>query len=729
MAELQGHIENIPYFDEESGFAIVRLRVRGSRDLVTCVGSMAAPIPGEMLSMEGEWINHPRYGRQFKADSCLTTAPASVQGIRKYLGSGLIKGIGPVMSRRIVGTFGADTLDIIDNDIGRLMEIPGIGEQRVGSIEKAWREQKEIRSVMIFLQGHGVSTAYAARIFKHYGKDSIRLVGENPYRLAMDIAGIGFLTADKIAGNMGFARDSHRRAEAGILYVLNQLADQGHVYYPERLLVDEACSMLDVESTLVETALGVLAEEKRIIRDTRTDSDQSAVYLPPFYQAETQAAERMKVLVGTARDSLGIDAGAAIAHAQKTMAVTLAPKQVEALQSSIKNKVLIITGGPGTGKTTILKAILNIHTGRTARVLLAAPTGRAAKKLSEATGREAKTIHRLLEFNGRRGGFQKTEDSPLECDMLVVDETSMIDIVLLYHLLKALPARATLILVGDVNQLPSVGPGMVLRDTIDSGVIPVVELNEIFRQARESSIIVNAHKINQGLSPDTEPQQEGLSDFYFIEQEEPEKVLDTLIRLVKERIPARFGLHPLYDIQVLTPMNRGTLGVSNLNNELQKVLNPGEHGVTRSGREFRINDKVMQITNNYDKEVFNGDIGRIVALGRDEQEIRVLFDDRLITYDYAELDELVPAYAVTVHKSQGSEYPAVVIPVLTQHYMMLQRNLLYTAVTRGRKLVVLIGTKKALAIAVKNNRTRQRFSLLKERLRGPGVPPHHSENL
>lgn len=718
MTELQGQIESITFFDEESGFTIARVKVRGSRDLVTCVGSMANPIPGEVLSMEGEWINHPRYGRQFRVDICRSTTPASVQGIQKYLGSGLIKGIGPVMSRRIVGTFGADTLDIIDNDIERLMEIPGIGEQRVRDIEKAWREQKEIRSVMIFLQGHGVSSAYAARIFKHYGKDSIKHVGENPYRLAMDILGIGFLTADKIAGNMGFAQDSPRRAEAGILYVLNQLADQGHVYYPGNLLVNEACSMLGVEPSLVEAAMDALAEEKRIIVDGSTSSGNTAVYLPPLYLAETQAAERMKVLVRTTRAVLRIDAGKAVARAQKALSITLAPKQAEALQSSIDNKVLIITGGPGTGKTTILKAILNIHAHRTARVLLAAPTGRAAKKLAEATGREAKTIHRLLEFNGRKGGFQKTAESPLECDMLIVDETSMIDVLLLHHLLKALPSRATLILVGDMNQLPSVGPGMVLRDTIDSGVIPVVELNEIFRQARESSIIVNAHRINQGMSPNTETPPEGLSDFYFIEQEEPEKALDTLVRLVKERIPARFGLHPLDDIQVLTPMNRGTLGVANLNSELQNVLNPREDGVSRSGREFRIDDKVMQITNNYDKEVFNGDIGRIVTIGRDDREIRVLFDDRLVTYEYAELDELVPAYAITVHKSQGSEYPAVVIPIMTQHYMMLQRNLLYTAVTRGRKLVVLIGTKKALAIAVKNNRTERRYSLLKQRLGG-----------
>lgn len=718
MAELQGNIENITFFDEESGFTIARVKVRGRRDLVTCVGSMANPIPGEVLTMQGEWINHPRYGRQFRVDAFRTTAPASVQGIEKYLGSGLIRGIGPVMSRRIVGTFGADTLDIIDNDIERLMEIPGIGEQRVRDIERAWREQKEIRSVMIFLQGHGVSSAYAARIFKHYGKNSIGLVGENPYRLAMDIPGIGFLTADKIAGNMGFAQDSPRRAEAGVIYALSQLTDQGHVYYPGDLLLVEASSMLGVEPSLVEAAMDTLAGEKRIIVDGATSPGHPAVYLPPLYLAETQAAERMKVLVRTARAPLRIDAGQAVARAQEALSITLAPKQAEALQSSMDNKVMIITGGPGTGKTTILKAILNIHAHRTARVLLAAPTGRAAKKLSEATGREAKTIHRLLEFNGRKGGFQKTAESPLECDMLILDEASMIDILLLHHLLKALPSLATLILVGDMNQLPSVGPGMVLRDAIDSGVIPVVELNEIFRQARESSIIVNAHLINRGMSPNTEAPREGLSDFYFLEQEDPEKALDTLVRLVKERIPARFGLHPLDDIQVLTPMNRGTLGVANLNSELQKALNPREDGLTRSGQEFRIGDKVMQITNNYDKDVFNGDIGRVAAIGGEDREIRVLFDDRLITYDYAELDELVPAYAITVHKSQGSEYPAVVIPVLTQHYMMLQRNLLYTAVTRGRKLVVLVGTKKALAIAVKNNRTERRYSLLKERLCG-----------
>ncbi|MDD5476447.1 MAG: ATP-dependent RecD-like DNA helicase [Syntrophales bacterium] len=716
MEELQGQIEKITFSDEESGFTIARVKVPGARETVTCVGSMSNPLPGEVLTMQGEWTTHPRYGRQFRIDTCRTTTPSSVQGIQKYLGSGLIKGIGPVMSRRIVGEFGKDTLDIIENDIERLLDIPGIGEHRIRVIERAWNDQKEIRSVMIFLQGHGVSSAWAARIFKQYGNEAIKLVGENPYRLAMDIMGIGFLTADKIAENMGFAKDSPRRAEAGVLYVLNQLTEQGHVFYPGSLLAREACSILGVEPYLVEAAMVKLSHEKRLIIDSATSPGDPAVYLPPLYQAETQAAESMKLLLGTPRKALRVNPGKALTSAQKALSIKLAPKQVQALQSSIENKVLVITGGPGTGKTTILKAILNIHAPRTAKVLLAAPTGRAAKKLSEATGREAKTIHRLLEFNGRKGGFQRNSDTPLECDTLIVDETSMIDIVLLHHLLKALPSGATLIMVGDMNQLPSVGPGMVLRDIIDSGTVPVVELNEIFRQARESSIIVNAHRINQGDLPDIEAGRDGLSDFYFIEQEDPEKALETLIRLVMERIPARFGLHPLDDIQILSPMNRGTLGVANLNRELQNVLNPREDGVSRAGREFRIDDKVMQITNNYDKEVFNGDIGRITTIKRDEQELRVLFDDRLIAYEYAELDELVPAYAVTVHKSQGSEYPAVVIPLLTQHYMMLQRNLLYTAVTRGRKLVVLIGTKKALAIAVRNNHTELRHSLFSSRL-------------
>ena len=720
LTDLQGQIENITYFNEETGYTIAKVKVAGNKDLVPCVGNLIRPTPGEVLSMKGEWINHEKYGRQFKISFSQTTTPASVHGIQKYLGSGLIKGIGPVMAKRIVAKFGKNTLEIIERSSERLAEIPGIGEGRIGMIRKAWQDQQEIREVMLFLQTHGVSTGFAAKIFKQYGNDAIGIVQENPYRLAKDIFGIGFLTADKVAEKMGFAKESLVRAEAGILYVLNQLAEQGHVYAPQPFLVEQSQAILGIGADIIEKAILNLVKEQMVTSEEKLGRDHQAIYLSHFYLAECQAAARLKALIPAPKQTRQIDAEKALDWVQEKLAITLAEKQLQAVKAAIENKLMIITGGPGTGKTTIINAIMKIYKTVKTTIFLAAPTGRAAKKMAESTGQEAKTIHRMLEFNFKRGGFQKNENSPLDCDILIVDEASMIDIVLMHYLLKAVPTRATLILVGDVNQLPSVGPGNVLKDIIASGVAPVVELNEIFRQAKESSIIVNAHRINQGLFPETKPASDAgtLSDFYFIQQEDPEKALETILNLVKARIPARFKLNPINDIQVLSPMNRGTVGVTNLNIELQKALNPGEGGVSRAGKTFRIHDKVMQIRNNYDKEIFNGDIGRIFHIDEEDQEIKVLFDERLVTYEFADLDELVPAYAVTVHKSQGSEYPAVVIPIMTQHYMMLQRNLIYTAVTRGRKLVVLVGTKKALAIAVKNNKTEQRYSLLKQRLMG-----------
>ena len=716
LTELQGLLEHITYFNEETGYAIIKVKAAGQKDLIACVGNLPRPTPGEILAMRGEWINHEKYGRQFKIVTCETKTPASVYGIQKYLGSGLIKGIGPVMAKRIVGKFGRKTLDVIEKDIDKLKDIPGIGAGRIGMIRQAWADQKEIRAVMLFLQTHGVSVGFAAKIFKQYGPEAIRIVQDNPYRLAADIFGIGFVTADKVAEKLGFPKESLVRAEAGLIYVLNQLADQGHVYVPQPVLVQEAMNILGVEAGLIEAALETLASARMIVVEDRADPAGRAVYSFPFYLAENQTAARLKALLAAPKQIRKIDTDKALAWVQEKLAITLAEKQLAAVRTAVENKVMVITGGPGTGKTTIINAILKIYGTVQTKILLAAPTGRAAKKMAEATGWGAKTIHRLLEFSPLQGGFQKNEHSQLDCDILIVDEASMIDILLMHNLLKAVPLRATLILVGDVNQLPSVGPGNVLKDIIDAGVAPVVELTEIFRQARTSSIIVNAHRINQGLLPETETAPGALSDFYFIHQEDPEKVLSMVLTMVKERIPKRFHLHAVNDIQVLSPMNRGVVGVTNLNVELQKALNPGTDEVSRGGNTFRNHDKVMQIRNNYEKEVFNGDIGRIFHIDREGQELKVHFDDRFVTYDFSELDELVPAYAVTVHKSQGSEYPAVVIPLLTQHYMMLQRNLIYTAVTRGRKLVVLIGTKKALAIAVKNNKQQQRYSLLKERL-------------
>jgi exodeoxyribonuclease V alpha subunit len=733
LAELQGQIERITYINEENGFTIARVKVYGQRDLVTVVGNLMAPSPGEILKMKGEWANHPKFGEQFKVVHYKSAVPASVYGIQKYLGSGLIKGIGPVMAKRIVQKFGKQTLDVIEKEIEKLAEVEGIGKKRIKMIKTAWDAQKEIRQVMLFLQTHGVSSGYATKIFKQYGQASIQVVKENPYRLATDIFGVGFVIADHIAEKLGFDKNSQLRAEAGILYVLHQLADEGHVYYPYEPLVKKCQEILQADRDVIVKAFGAIAvNEQIVIEDLNEDieafrENNKAVYLAKFHLCETHIAARLRTLVNVPKSIRKIDSDKAIEWVQEQLAITLADKQVEAIRSAVEDKVMVITGGPGTGKTTIINAILKIFSKLRVTIMLAAPTGRAAKRMSEATGHEAKTIHRMLEYSIQKDGFQKNEEHPLNCDLLVVDEASMIDTILMHHLLKAIAPRATFILVGDVNQLPSVGAGNVLKDIIASGAVPVVELNEIFRQARESLIIVNAHKINSGLLPSLKPSGSELDDFYFIEQEDPEEVLKIILNLVKERIPRRFKFDPAEDIQVLTPMHRGVVGAGNLNVELQRALNPGETGLVRGNVSFRVNDKVMQIKNNYDKEVFNGDIGRITRIDLEGQQASISFDGRSVDYDFSELDEIVLAYAVSVHKSQGSEYPAVVMPILTQHYVLLQRNLIYTAVTRGRKLVVLIGTKKALAIGVKNDKTQKRYTYLRYRLNEQRVPSfqHH----
>ena len=720
LTDLQGQIERITYTNEENGYTIAKVKVYGRRDLVTVVGNFMAPMPGEILKMQGEWANHPKFGEQFKVVYYKSLVPASVAGVEKYLGSGLIKGIGPVMAKRIVKKFEKETLDIIEQEVEKLTEVDGIGRKRIEMIKKAWADQKEIRQVMIFLQSHGVSSAYATKIFKTYGNESIEVVQENPYRLATDIFGIGFLTADRIAEKLGFAKDSELRAEAGILYVLHQLADEGHVYYPFQPLVNKCQEILEVDQEILSRALTSLNAEKKIVIDDlqekESKADYQAVYLAKFHLSETNIAARLKALINSPKSIRPIDPDKALKWVQKQLDITLASKQIDAVRRAVTDKVLVITGGPGTGKTTIVNAILKIFVKSGVKLLLAAPTGRAAKRMSEATGYEAKTIHRLLEYSIQKGGFQKNDQTPLRCDLLIVDEASMIDTILMHHLLKAIPPRATFILVGDVNQLPSVGAGNVLHDIIASGAVPVMELNEIFRQARESLIIVNAHKINQGLMPAFKPSGQKLADFYFIEHEEPEKVLGIILELVKERIPKRFGFDPIDDIQVLTPMHKGMVGAGNLNLELQNALNPGPDSLSRGGKNFRINDKVMQVQNDYEKEVFNGDLGRIVRINLEAQEVTIDFDGKKVPYDYPDLDEVVLAYAISIHKSQGSEYPAVVIPILTQHYVLLQRNLIYTAVTRGKKLVVMVGSKRALAIGIGNDKTRKRYTYLRNRL-------------
>ncbi len=733
-ATLSGQIERITFSNPENGFTIAKVKTSNRRDLVTVVGNLMAPTPGEVLEMKGEWSTHPKFGEQFKVADYKTVVPASVDGIKKYLGSGLIKGLGPVMAERIVAHFGKKSLDIIEHHIEKLSVVDGIGKKRLAMIRAAWEDQREIRDLMIFLQSHGVGSGHAVKIFKQYRSRAISVVRQNPYRLATDIFGIGFVTADAIAAKLGFDRNSPLRAGAGILYVLNQLADEGNMYYPYPTLLEKCAQVLGVDREVLLTALDTLVLERKIIIEDLSEplvesrENFKAVYLDRLHFGEVAVADRLNTLLTAPKDLRPIDSARAIEWVQQQLAIRLAADQVKAVRSALDDKLLVITGGPGTGKTTITHAILQIFSRLGARSLLAAPTGRAAKRMSEAAGHDAKTIHRLLEFSFQKGGFQRNSENPLDCQLLIVDEASMIDTLLMQALLGAVPPGATLILVGDANQLPSVGPGNVLGDIIASGVVPVVELKEIFRQAGASQIVVNAHRINNGMFPLIEPPADAAreSDFYFIQQEDPDRVLETILKLIGERIPhyfkkkrrpGRTGFDPLDDVQVLTPMHRGIVGAANLNERLQDALNPGENGLVRGQRGYRLGDKVMQIRNNYDKEVFNGDIGRIRTIDPVAQELTVSFDDRQVRYDFADLDEIVLAYAVSVHKSQGSEYPAVVIPVLTQHYVLLQRNLIYTAITRGRELVVLVGTRKALAIAINNDKPQQRFTHLKQRLR------------
>jgi exodeoxyribonuclease V alpha subunit len=713
--ELKGQIERITYYNEENGYTIAKMKVQGRTDMVAIVGTLFSVIPGEVVKLSGYWDRHPKYGEQFKIVSYETIMPATVKGIEKYLGSGMIKGIGPVMAKRLVTKFGDETLVVIEDDIERLHDVQGIGEKRIEMIKMAWEEQKDIRDVMVFLQGNGVSPAYAMKIYKQYGKDSVKIVSENPYRLAMDIFGIGFMTADRIAEKLGVPKDSQIRAEAGILYVLHELSDEGHVFYPCDPLIRKCSEILTIEEPGIAFALDAVNSEKKVIIEDR-ETNEKHVYLTKYHVSECGAAQRFKSLLAFPKQLRLVNIDQAIEWVQKILKISFSEKQIDALRDSINSKVMVITGGPGTGKTTIINAIIKIYQRMGQKVLLAAPTGRAAKRMTEATGHEAKTIHRLLEYSPGSGSFKKNESNTLEADLIIIDEASMVDTILMYHFLKAVPLKATLILVGDVDQLPSVGAGNVLRDIIDSCCFPVVKLKEIFRQSRESMIIVNAHRINSGEMPLFRGGEGYFHDFFFFIIEEPEKVLEKIVYLCKEGVPSRFGYDPLDAIQILTPMHKGIVGVSNLNTELQKELNPGRDELIRGGRIFRAGDKVLQIRNNYDKDVYNGDIGRVREIDRETQEVLVDFDGRLVSYEYAELDEIVLAYAISVHKSQGSEYPVVIMPLLTQHYILLQRNLLYTGITRGKKLVILVGTRKALAIAINNNKPQMRYTMLKERL-------------
>ncbi|MCU0507005.1 MAG: AAA family ATPase [Anaerolineae bacterium] len=765
---LRGTIERITYHNEENGYSVVQLLPDGQAQTVTVVGNMLGINVGESVALTGGWTAHAQYGRQFKAESVQTVLPATAAGIERYLGSGLIKGIGPVTAKRIVRKFGAETLSVIENEPGRLLEVLGVGRKRVDMIARAWAEQQKIKEVMLFLQSHNVSTGLAVRIYKRYGDDAIDVVQNDPYKLAREVYGIGFLTADKIAQELGIAHDAPERVAAGVAYALSEAADEGNTYLPEKELTKRAAELLGVDEEKTREGIRSLLEDEQVWVEGETPgwaedraprapvlalAEERPVYLLPFYYGEVGVTGRLRRLAEAEGDRLPAFAAFNWAAAFALLAAdapnrqTLTPRQMEAVEAALTKRVAVLTGGPGTGKTTTVRSIIRLAESVRASIALASPTGRAAKRLSEATGRPAKTLHRLLEFKPGDAGlaFQRNEENPLDADLIIVDEASMLDLLLTNNLLKAVPAGAHLLLVGDIDQLPSVGAGNVLRDIIEAiegsgggshpstahppaggrsaqdalAALPnteVVRLDTIFRQAEGSYIISNAHRINRGQMPVLD--NKNSVDFFIFKEEDPEKAAGLVVELVQERIPRKFGLAP-DQIQVLSPMHRGAVGVGSLNALLQTALNPPGPGAPErvaGGRAFRMGDRVMQIRNNYDKEVFNGDMGQVGDVDLEDQVVTVQMEDRLISYDFLELDELVHAYAVSVHKSQGSEFPAVVIPLLPTHYMMLQRNLLYTAVTRAQKLVVLVGTPRAVAIAVQNDRSRQRYSGLAERL-------------
>ncbi|MCL2158945.1 MAG: ATP-dependent RecD-like DNA helicase [Oscillospiraceae bacterium] len=723
MEQLRGVVERITYANEEKGYSVIKLAVKNYGELVTVVGNMASVNVGTVVTAKGDWTHNPKYGRQFEAESWEESVPATVYGIEKYLGSGLVKGIGPKYAKLIVSKFGDKTLEVIEGDPDRLIEVENIGAKRVAMIKKAWSEQKEIKNVMIFLQEHGVSTAFGYRIYKAYGESAIKTVKDNPYKLADDIWGIGFKTADAIASKLGMEKESFARCRSGIFYALNRFADDsGHCYVPIGELCAKCSEMLEIEEAKIVMSIDELAQKKELYREKTEESDN--IYLLPFHYSEAGTANRLASIISNEQDNIIPPENAKkllfeLVNMQKAQGIIYDEIQIEAVKMAVASKVFVLTGGPGTGKTTITKAIIQIFKNAKKKVLLAAPTGRAAKRMSEACGMESKTIHRLLESKPPEG-FSRDAENPLEGDVLILDECSMIDIVLMYSLLKAVPDSMTLILVGDVDQLPSVGAGNVLGDIIASGCVPVLRLTHIFRQAAGSKIVTNAHRINAGKMPDLSGGKD--SDFFFIQtaqddQNDPAEIVRQIVELCSERLPKYYKFDPLTDIQVLTPMKKSETGSDNLNRVLQDALNKNTLSLRRGATEYRLKDKVMQIKNNYEKQVYNGDIGYICDINQTDKTLSVNFDGNIIEYDVLELDELVLSYAITIHKSQGGEFLAVVMPFSFSHFVMLGRNLLYTAVTRAKKAVVMIGDAKAVSYAAKNNNSKKRNTTLAKRLK------------
>ena len=718
MITLEGHLERITYYNEENHYTVARLKTGKDQTPVTVTGFMPAVSPGETIKIKGRWETHPKYGRQLKVESFEVILPATINSIKEYLESGFVKGIGPKIVDALIDRFKNRTLEVIENEPEKLIAVKGIGKAKAAQISASWKEHHAIRSLMLFLQENGITTSYSAKIFKEYGKDAVNILRNDPYRIAGDISGIGFYVADRIAQNLGIPKDKPERINACIIHVIERFVSEGHVSAHEEQILKRCENLFHIERSKTEDAMLALADAGELVIEKIAGSEANAVYLKSLYEAETGIADRIKAVLSVPIPSLRIDPQQITQEVLRKLAIKLSSEQLNVLQECLSHRIIVITGGPGTGKTTLVKSVNTVFELLGKRIILAAPTGRAARRLSEVTHREANTVHKILGYNFKDGFFDKNQDNPLDADAIIIDEASMVDVYLMFYLLKAISMHCVLILVGDVFQLPSVGPGNVLADIINSKRIKTFELKKIFRQAQESPIVMNAHRVRTGEMPDLKKEYmpEKLSEFYFIEQNNPARAVETIVELCSERIPKVFNFDCVNDIQVLTPMHKGAVGTANLNQALQKALNSNFTGPARKGGRFKIQDKVMHLKNNYQKEVFNGDIGTITSIDTANNRLSVNYYGRIVAYDFAETDELSLAYAITVHKSQGSEYPAVVVPIMPQHFALLQRNLLYTAITRGKKLVILVGSKKAINIALKNDRSGNRLSGLANKL-------------